>query len=39
MTTFGFIIILLGAGSIVANVMRLIDCIDKPAPKRRRRAA
>ena len=39
MTTFGFIIILLGAGSIAANVMRLIDCIDKPTPKRRRRAA
>lgn len=39
MTTFGFIIILLGAGSIAANVMRLIDCIDNPAPRRRRRAA
>lgn len=39
MTTFGFIIILLGAGSIAANVMRLIDCIDHPAPRRRRRAA
>ena len=39
MTTFGFIIILLGAGSIAANVMRLIDCIDKTAPRRRRRAA
>lgn len=39
MTTFGFIMILLGAGSIAANVMRLIDCIDKPAPRHRRRAA
>ena len=39
MTTFGFIISLLGAGSIATNVMRLIDCIDKPAPRRRRRAA
>ena len=39
MTTFGFIIILLGAGSIAANVMRLIDCIDHPAPRRRRRTA
>ena len=39
MTTFGFIIILLGAGSIAANVMLLIDCIDKPAPRRRRRTA
>ena len=39
MTTFGFIIILLGAGSIAANVMRLIDCIDHPVPRRRRRTA
>ena len=39
MTTFGFIIILLGAGSIAANVMRLIDCIDKPDPRQRRRTA
>ena len=34
MTTLGLIITLLGA-----NVMRLIDCIDKPAPRRRRRTA
>ena len=39
MTTLGLIITLLGAGSIAANVMRLIDCIDKPAPRRRRRTA
>ena len=39
MTTFGLIITLLGAGSIAANVMRLIDCIDKPAPRRHRRTA
>ncbi len=39
MTTVGFIIILLGAGSIAANVMRLIDCIDRPARKHHRRAA
>ena len=39
MTTFGLIITLLGAGSIAASVMRLIDCIDKPAPRRRRRTA
>lgn len=38
MTTFGFIITLLGAGSIAANVLRLIDCIDRPAPRRRRMA-
>ena len=35
MATFGLIITLLGAGSIAANVLRLIDCIDKPAPRRR----
>ena len=39
MTTIGLVITLLGAGSIAANVMRLIDCIDHPAPRRRRRAA
>ena len=39
MTTLGLIITLLGAGSIAANVMRLIDRIDKPAPRRRRRTA
>lgn len=38
MTTFGFVMILIGAGSIAANVMRLIDCIDRPAPRRRRMA-
>lgn len=38
MTTFGFVMILIGAGSIAANVMRLIDCIDRPAPHRRRMA-
>ena len=37
MTTLGLIITLLGAGSI--DVMRLIDYIDKPAPRRRRRTA
>ena len=38
MTTFGFIITLLGAASIAANVLRLIDCIDKPATRRHRTA-
>lgn len=38
MTTFGLIITLLGAGSIAANVLRLIDYIDKPAPRRHRMA-
>ena len=32
MTTIGLLITLLGAGSIAANVMRLIDHIDQPAP-------
>ena len=36
MTTFGLIITLLGA--IAANILRLIDCIDRPAPRRRRMA-
>ena len=39
MTTIGLLITLLGAGSIAANVMRLIDHIDQPAPRHRRRAA
>lgn len=39
MTTIGLLITLLGAGSIAANVMRLIDCIDHPVPRRRRRTA
>ncbi len=38
MTTFGFIITILGAGSIAANVLRLIESIDRPAPRRRRAA-
>ena len=38
---FGFDLVaaLLGAGSIAANVMRLIDHIDQTAPRHRRRAA
>ena len=39
MTTIGLLITLLGAGSVAANVMRLIDCIDHPAPRRRHRTA
>lgn len=39
MTTIGLLITLLGAGSIAVNVMRFIDCIDHPAPRRRRRTA
>lgn len=39
MTTIGLLITLLGAGSIAVNVMRLIDRIDRPAPRRKRRTA
>lgn len=32
MTTFGFIIMLLGAGAFSAGVVRLADWIDQPVP-------
>ena len=35
MTTLGYIIVILGAGSIAVNLMRLIDRIDQPRPRRR----
>ena len=35
MTTFGFCMILLGAGSLSVNLMRLFDRLDRPQPKRR----
>ena len=35
MTTFGFIIMLLGAGAFSAGVVRLADWIDQPHPRRR----
>lgn len=35
MTTFGFCMILLGAGSVAANLMRLFDRLDRPQAKRR----
>ena len=35
MTTLGYIIIVLGAGSIAVNLMHLIDRIDQPRPRRR----
>lgn len=35
MTTFGFIIMLLGAGAFSASVVRLADWIDQPRPRRR----
>ncbi len=38
MTTFGFIVSILGAGSIAVNIMRLIDFIDQPKQRRRRTA-
>jgi hypothetical protein len=35
MTTFGFIVMLLGAGAFSAGVIRLADWIDQPRPRRR----
>ena len=35
MTTFGFIVMLLGAGAFSAVVIRLADGIDQPRPGRR----
>ena len=37
MTTIGYIIIILGAVSVSLNLMRFIDYIDRPQPRRRRR--
>ena len=39
MTTFGLIITLLGAGSIAANILRLIDCRMRPNTTQRVRPA
>ena len=36
MTTLGYIIIILGAGSISLNLMRLIERIDRPRHTKRR---
>ena len=38
MTTLGYIIVILGAGSIAVNLMRLIDRLEQPQPRRRRAA-
>ena len=35
MTTLGYLIVILGAGSIAVNLMHLIDRIDQPCPRRR----
>ena len=35
MTTFAYIIVILGAASIAVNLMRLIDRIDQPRHSRR----
>ena len=35
MTTLGYFIVILGAGSIAVNLMRLIDRIDQPHQRRR----
>ena len=38
MTTFGFIITILGAGSLAVNIIHLIDRLDQPNQRRRRTA-
>lgn len=38
MTTFGFIITILGAASLAVNIMHLIDRLDQPKRRRRRTA-
>lgn len=38
MTTLGYIIVILGAGSISVNLMRLIERLDQPQQRRRRAA-
>ncbi len=38
MTTIGYLIVILGAGSIAVQLMGLIDRIDNPRPRRRRAA-
>lgn len=38
MTIFGFIITILGAGSLAVNIMHLIDRLDQPKQRRRRTA-
>ena len=35
MTTLGYFVVILGAGSIAVNLMRLIDRIDQPQRSRR----
>jgi len=39
MTTFSLMIILLGAGSIAVNLMRLFEHMEHPQGKRRTRSA
>ena len=39
MTTFGFLMTLLGAASVAVNLMRLFDYLHNPQPKRRVRTA
>lgn len=34
MTTFGFVMILLGAGSVSASLMHLFERLDQPRPRR-----
>lgn len=37
-STFGYIIIIVGALSVSVNIMRLIDCLERPRSRRRRGA-
>ncbi len=39
MTTFAFLITVLGAGSVALNLLRLFQHLENPQPKRRTRAA
>ncbi len=38
MSTFGLILVILGAGSVTVNLMSLIDRLDNPHQQRRRPA-
>lgn len=38
MTTLGFIVTILGAGSFAVNMMHLIDRLDQPKQRRQRTA-
>ena len=35
MTTFAFIMVLLGAATVASSLMRFFDYLDRPRPRRR----